>query len=120
MEFYHEFRRLWDRAEPVRRGLGHVIVQGDPDAPSRQPDLLFWTLGENGQPDRRLAALALVLRSNPVAAAADVKLLARFRAELGYPLAVCVLVGRAAEGAPPAADGVTLLEFDIQRWAVVS
>jgi hypothetical protein len=124
MEFYHEFRRLWDRAEPVRRGLGHVVVQADPDAPARQPDLLFWTLGENGLPDRRLAAVSLVFRSNPAAAAADLKLLARFRAEPGYPLAVCVLIGPGESGELagdlPEAGGVTRLEFDTRRWCVVS
>ena len=46
MEFYHEFRRLWDKAVPVQRGLGHVIIQADPEAGSRTPDLLFWQLGE--------------------------------------------------------------------------
>src|SRR2546430_1671209 len=28
-EFYHQFRRLWDKALPVRLGRGHVVVQGD-------------------------------------------------------------------------------------------
>ena len=23
IKIYHEFRRMWDQAEPVRRGLGH-------------------------------------------------------------------------------------------------
>src|SRR5689334_15750250 len=58
MEFYSEFRRLWDRAEPVRRGLGHVMIQADPDAGTRTPDLLFWKLGEHGEPDTRLAAVS--------------------------------------------------------------
>ena len=60
MEFYHEFRRLWDKAVPVQRGLGHVVIQGDPDAGTRAPDLLFWQLGERGQPDRRLGGLVRV------------------------------------------------------------
>jgi len=51
MEFYHEFRRMWDQAVPVQRGLGHVLIQSDPDAGSRTPDLLFWKLGERGAPD---------------------------------------------------------------------
>jgi hypothetical protein len=119
MEFYHEFRRLWDRAEPVRRGLGHIVVQGDPDAPVRQPDLLFWQLGEHGAADRRLASLSLVFASNPGAVAADLKLLARFR-DLGYALAVCVVIGRAAEGDAIKQDGVTVLRFDTEKWRVIS
>lgn len=121
MEFYHEFRRLWDQAVPVRRGLGHVVVQGDPDAPGRQPDLLFWQLGEHGQADRRLGAVSLVFASNPAAVAADLKLLARFRAEFGYPHGVCVLVGAPA-GPPeaPPAEGVTVVGFDTDRWTAAA
>ena len=118
MECYAEFRRLWDRAEPVRRGLGHVVIQGDPDSPARQPDLLFWKLSEHGEPDRRLAAVSLVFATNPGALAADLKLLARFR-DLGYALAVCVVVGREADPAPPAADSVVVLRFDAEKWRVV-
>jgi hypothetical protein len=122
MEFYHEFRRLWDRAAPVQRGLGHVMIQTDPDAPARQPDLLFWTLGEHGAPDRRLAALSLVFLSNPGTATAETKLLARFRDELTYPLAVCVLIGRSVdmgEGELPAAPGVMRILFDTEKWQVI-
>ncbi|HSQ54402.1 MAG TPA: hypothetical protein VLM40_01555 [Gemmata sp.] len=118
MEFYAEFRRLWDRAEPVRRGLGHVIVRGEPESPNRQPDLLFWQLGERGEPDRRLAAVSLVFSSNPLALAADLKLLARFR-DLGYPLSACVLIGVAADAEAPATDGVQLVRFDTEKWQVV-
>ena len=119
MEFYAEFRRLWDRAEPVRRGLGHVMVQGDPDSPSRQPDLLFWTLGEHGAPNRRLSALSLVFATNPGALAADLKMLARFR-DLGYAICVCVVIGHATESEAIKQDGVTVLRFDTEKWQVVS
>ena len=115
MEFYSEFRRLWDRAVPVARGLGHVVIQGDPDAPGRQPDLLFWKLGEHGRPDRRLAALSLVFGSNPGAAASDGKLLARFRTELGYPEAICVLIGPVVGDLPPE-PGVIRILFDTRTW----
>ena len=37
MEFYHEFRRLWDRAVPVQRGLGHIVIQADPEAGCAPP-----------------------------------------------------------------------------------
>lgn len=121
LEFYHEFRRLWDQAAPIRRGLGHVVIQGDPDVSGRQPDLLFWKLGEHGEPDRRLAALSLVFCSNPAAAAADLKLLTRFRTDLGYPLAICVWVGMENElSAAPTADGVVGLPFEVVRWAILS
>lgn len=119
MEFYHEFRRMWDKAIPVQRGLGHIIVQGDPDAGARQPDLLFWQLGEHGSPDRRLAAVSLVFRTNHAAVAADTKLLARFRDALGYPHAICVLIGRESDPLPEAVPGVTLIHFDADQWQVI-
>src|ERR1700722_3732140 len=65
MEFYHEFRRLWDQAFPVELGLGKIIVQGEPEIGSRTPDLLFWQLGEHGQSDRRVVALSVAFLSNP-------------------------------------------------------
>lgn len=118
MEFYHEFRRLWDQAFPVELGLGHVIVQGEPDV-VRTPDLLFWQLGEHGRPDRRLGALSLAFLSNADAITADHALLARFRNSLGYQHAVSVIVGRRsaiAEGALPTTEGVTVVLFDVDRW----
>jgi hypothetical protein len=115
MEFYHEFRRLWDRAVPVQRGLGHVVIQADPEAGSRTPDLLFWQLGEHGAPDRRLAALSIAFASNPDAVAADQALLARWRTAPGYPLALSVVVGRVGEKAE-APEGVTVIEFDTEKW----
>jgi hypothetical protein len=122
MEFYHEFRRLWDQAEPVRRGLGHIIIQADPDAGTRTPDLLFWKLGEHGAPDSRLAAVSFAFLTNPGAVAADQALLVKFRDAPGYPRAVSVVIGRRADvGADgvPKADGVTTIFFDTARWQVV-
>ncbi len=119
MEFYHEFRRMWDRAEPVRRGLGHVMLQADPSAGPRAPDLLFWTLGERGASDARLAAVSFAFLTNPGAVAADQALLARFRDTPGYPRAVSVVIGRRAdvpvEGVPQV-DGVTTIVFDTEKW----
>jgi len=115
-EFYHQFRRLWDKALPVRLGLGHVIVQPDPNPPpGRQPDLLVWQLGEHGTADRPLAALSFVCGSNPDALVADLAALGRFRAA-GYSVAVLVVVGPAVA----AMDGVTILPFDPDRWQVTS
>ena len=119
LEFYHEFRRLWDRAVPVQRGLGHIVVQADPEAGSRTPDLLFWQLGEHGAPDRRLAALSIAYRSNSDAVAVDQALLARWRMAPGYPIAVSVVVGQVGERMS-APEGVTLIEFDIEKWRVRS
>lgn len=121
MEFYHEFRRLWDQAEPVRRGLGHVLIQADPDAGSRVPDLLFWKLGERGAADERLAAVSFAFLTNPSAVRADQALLAKFRDTPGYPRAVSVVIGRRAElpgAGAPAPDGVTVLVFDTETWHV--
>ncbi len=120
MEFYSEFRRMWDRAEPVRRGLGHVMIQADPDAGSRAPDLAFWTLGERGAPDSRLAAVSFAFATNPSAVAADSTLLARLRDRPGYPRAVAVVIGRRAElDAVPTVDGVATILFDTDTWQVV-
>jgi hypothetical protein len=123
MELYHQFRRLWDRALPVRLGLGHVIIQADPAASlGRSPDLLFWQLGENGRPDQRLAVVSVVFASNLSAWSADLSLLARFRASHNYPLAVSVVVGREAEVAAderPATAGVIQVVFDTDRQAAM-
>ena len=119
MEFYHEFRRMWDRAEPVRRGLGHVMIQADPDAGSRTPDLLFWTLGEHGAADARLAAVSFAFATNPGAIAADQTLLAKYRDKPGYPRAVSVVIGRRADaGEVPKVDGVTTIFVDTEKWQV--
>jgi hypothetical protein len=115
-EFYHQFRRLWDKALPVRLGLGHIVVQADPTPPpGRQPDLLVWQLGENGAPDRPLAAMSFVCASNPTALDADLAALGRFGAA-GYAVAVLVVIGAAEVSL---SDGVTVLRFDPDRWQVV-
>ncbi len=121
LELYHEFRRLWDKAVPVQRGLGHLMIRADPDVPGRQPDLLFWKLGEHGLPDRRLAAVSVAFASNPAAVAADARLLSRFHREHGYPRAIAVVVGAAGEDAlpPETVEGVTVVRFDTARWQVV-
>jgi hypothetical protein len=121
MEFYHEFRRLWDQADPVRRGLGHVMIQSDPDAGSRTPDLLFWKLGERGLPETRLAAISFAFLTNPSAIAADQTLLAKFRDAPGYPRAVSIVIGRRAdlpEAGLQKVDGVATIFFDTEKWQV--
>ncbi|MBY0461031.1 MAG: hypothetical protein K2V38_27230 [Gemmataceae bacterium] len=123
LEFYHEFRRLWDQAEPVRRGLGHILIQADPavDVGARTPDLLFWKLGERGAADERLGAVSFAFATNPSAVAGDQSLLARFRDKPGYPIGVSVVVGRRAdlpESNLPTTDGVVTVFFDVERWQV--
>ncbi len=123
MEFYHEFRRLWDQAEPVRRGLGHIIIQAEPEAGTRVPDLLFWRLGEHSAADSRLAAVSFALLTNPSAVAADQILLARYRDTPGYPRAVSVVIGAQSsmprEGLPQV-DGVATLFFATDTWQVIT
>lgn len=117
-EFYHQFRRLWDKALPVQLGLGHVILQPDPDAPAG-PDLFFWQLGEHGNPDRRLGAVSLVTLSNPATLDAALEPLAACRTA-GYAYAVCVAIGRATDvpdAGRPSAEGVTHIVYDTDRRA---
>ncbi|QJW95588.1 hypothetical protein [Frigoriglobus tundricola] len=123
MEFYHEFRRLWDQAAPVQRGLGHIMLQADPDLGARVPDLLFWTLGERGAADTRLAAVSFAFLTNPGAIAADQSLLVRVRDKPGYPRAVSVVIGRHSDvpgDGLPRVDGVATVFFDTEKWQVVT
>ena len=102
-EFYHQFRRLWDKALPVQLGLGHIVVQDDPDAPpGPRPDLLVWQL----EPERRLAAVSMVV------VAADVAILARYKTGLEYPYAVAITIGSRDV---PNVEGVTRIAFDTER-----
>ena len=106
-EFYHQFRRLWDKALPVQLGLGHIIVQDDPDSPpGPRPDLLVWQIGESGQPDRRLGAVSLV------ESVADLAVLARYKLGLEYPHAVGIEIGNRGL---PFVEGVARIEYDPQK-----
>jgi hypothetical protein len=51
-EFYHQFRKLWDRGIPVGMGLGHLLVKVLDDA-----TLGIHRLGENGKSDEALAVI---------------------------------------------------------------
>ena len=120
MEFYHEFRRLWDKAVPVQRGLGHVVIQADPDAGSRSPDLLVLAtrrtrsvptggsersrsrFSRTPMPSPRIRHCSLDSATSP-----------------GYPHAVSVVIGRRvdmAESRVSAPDDVTAIFFDIDKW----
>ncbi|HXD85463.1 MAG TPA: hypothetical protein VN641_03150 [Urbifossiella sp.] len=104
-EFYHQFRRLWDKALPVQLGLGHIVVQTDSEAPpGPQPDLLIWQLGEHGNPDRRLGAISVIADKTD----AGVEVLARFKDEMNYPYAVAVGI----DFEPLATEGITRIVYN--------
>ena len=54
-EFYHQFRKMWDRGIPVGMGLGHITMK--PIAASDLPAFLIERLSEKGQPSRMLATV---------------------------------------------------------------
>ncbi len=114
-EFYHQFRRLWDKALPVRLGLGHILIRDEPGEPVPESCLLIWQIGEHGQPDRRLGAVSLVPLSDPEAMAEEGQRLRRLR-DRGYPQVVCVLIGHAAEMPAAGDDSVARILFDMDRW----
>lgn len=51
-EFYHQFRKLWDRGIPVGMGLGHLLIK-----PIDANSLGIHRLGEHGKGDEALAAV---------------------------------------------------------------
>ncbi len=48
-EFYHQFRKLWDRGIPVGMGLGHLLLIADDDT------VQIERLGEQGKPTETIA-----------------------------------------------------------------
>lgn len=94
-EFYHQFRRLWDKALPVQLGLGHIVIQPEPNPPpGPQPDLLVWQL----EPERRLAAVNFG-KIEPLIAFDN------------YPVRVCIGFGIE----PPVAEGIARIVYDTNR-----
>jgi hypothetical protein len=114
-EFYHQVRRLWDKALPVRLGLGHILIRDEPGEPVPDSCLLVWQLGEHGQSDRRLGVVSLVPLADPAAVAEEVQRLRRLR-DRGYPKLACVLSGHAAEMPEIGDDSVAKIFFDVDRW----
>ena len=55
-EFYHQFRKLWDRGIPVGMGLGHLIAFGNADG------LRIDRLGEHGRATESIAFIAFGTR----------------------------------------------------------
>lgn len=52
LEFYHQFRKLWDRGIPVGMGLGHLLVRADGEF------LIIERIGEKGIAGEQLALIA--------------------------------------------------------------
>lgn len=52
LEFFHQFRKLWDRGIPVGMGLGHLLLKADGEF------LLVERIAEKVQPGQRLATIA--------------------------------------------------------------
>jgi hypothetical protein len=52
LEFYHQFRKLWDRGIPVGMGLGHLLLKVEGES------LVVERIAEKGQPGQRLAIIA--------------------------------------------------------------
>jgi hypothetical protein len=52
LEFYHQFRKLWDRGIPVGMGLGHLLLKSDGDT------LRIERIGEKGVPGATLAVIS--------------------------------------------------------------
>ncbi|QEL15389.1 hypothetical protein [Limnoglobus roseus] len=60
LEFYHQFRKLWDRGIPVGLGLGHILLHPTPDGMLR-----IDRLAEKGQPAECLALIAFTAAEFP-------------------------------------------------------
>ena len=51
MEFYHQFRKLWDRGIPVGMGLGHLLLKTEGEL------LVIERIAEKEQPGQRLTVI---------------------------------------------------------------
>lgn len=60
LEFYHQFRKLWDRGIPVGLGLGHVLLKPTPEGILR-----IDRMAEKGQPAECLAVIAFGAEAFP-------------------------------------------------------
>lgn len=52
LEFYHQFRKLWDRGIPVGMGLGHLLMKADGEL------LVIERIAEKGVAGEVLARIA--------------------------------------------------------------
>jgi hypothetical protein len=90
-EFYHQFRKLWDRGIPVGMGLGHLLIFGETEA-----SLVVVRRPDGGGPDEPIAAIEFGSR-------AAVARLAFVKQTVGYRYALAILV-RTDEKTAPLAD----------------
>jgi hypothetical protein len=95
MEFFHQFRKLWDRGIPVGMKLGHLTTLAVPGV-----DVAIQRLGEHGQPTENLAAI-LFTPAKPI------------QSIPGFPLTIVV-----ASEDLPSVQGVITIVFDVKRWKV--
>jgi hypothetical protein len=107
-EFYHQFRKLWDRGIPVGMGLGHLIVRY-----SLWADIAVYRLGEGGRQDEPLAGIRF---SHPT----GLEKVADGTATVlstphNFRYAIVILYGR-RDPLPPLPAGVTLIQFDPECW----
>lgn len=92
-EFYHQFRKLWDRGVPVGLGLGHILLK------PVGAGLVIERIAEQGVSAENLAAIVFESAEFPPG---------------DFRHRIAVTTGELA------ADGVTVVRFDPARWQVVS
>lgn len=121
LEFYHQFRKLWDRGIPVGMGLGHLLLRSAVPGDFADPAplaLLVDRLGENGRSDERLAVIEFC--AVPFEAGGRLAAVAGRAAEATINRAVLVAVGTAEEFSDSTADSAlpetVVIRFDPARW----
>jgi hypothetical protein len=113
-EFYHQFRKLWDRGIPVGMGLGHLVVRGGPLG------LDVVRLGENGKADESLTTIGFApARSSSHVAAFPARVLAEAKERTSYPFPlILIFFGTTLDLAsePGSPTGLAVIRFDTKRW----
>ena len=97
-EFYHQFRKMWDRGIPVGMGLGHITMK--PLEASDRPAFLIERLAEKGQPARMLATVEFL-------SAKQTPMLPTIACE--YEIAIIV-------GTTDTTPSPTTIFFDTDQW----
>ncbi len=98
-EFYHQFRKMWDRGIPVGMGLGHITMK--PLEASDRPAFLIERLGEKGQPARMLATVEFLTEK-----------LSPMLPTIACEYEIAIVVGTTDTTPSPA----TTILFDIDHW----
>jgi hypothetical protein len=108
-EFYHQFRKFWDRGIPVGMGLGHLVIR-DADG----FDLAVHKIGEQGRPDEPYAVLKFLTPFDPNEIETCAGLASMSARNQRFRYAIVVTIGtQPAVTIPP---GVTRVAFDTTRW----